>query len=331
MSSLIPGVETTWYANAELLAAGGAGRGAVAVRVDEDLGAGAQRAVRDRVHVADDHVGLEPGLEQRVGAAVDRDQHGLEVADVRADDPQVALVPGPARDDERVPVAEARLERREVDALREQAPLVAQVAHRVLGERLERLGHAALLRDQRAVELACLQHAPRREARAVAEDAAAAHGELLAVATPVEQLGAGRVDQPDAAADERERAGVREAAASATRRTLTTTRTPDSTSSSAETRSRSAWSMIAMSSSESRRTRCFVRRSSRAGPVNSTGSAHLLLGQDREELLAAEHPLELVAPLVVLEPLDASCASGRRGPSRRGSGGRRGSRSAGGA
>ena len=35
---------------------------------------------------------------------------------------QVALVARPARDDERVPVAEARLERREVDALGEQAP-----------------------------------------------------------------------------------------------------------------------------------------------------------------------------------------------------------------
>ncbi len=52
--------------------------------------------------------------------------------------------------------------------------------------------------------------------------------------------------------------------------TLTTTRTPDSSSSSAETRSRSVWSMIAMSSGESRLTRCFVRLSIRALPVNST-------------------------------------------------------------
>ena len=59
--------------------------------------------------------GRVPGLEQRVRAAVDRDQHRLEVPDVRPDDPQVALVPGPAGDDERVPVAKARPQRREVD------------------------------------------------------------------------------------------------------------------------------------------------------------------------------------------------------------------------
>ena len=127
---------------------------------------------------------LEARLEQRVGAAVDRDQHRLEVADVRTNHAQVALHSRAARDDERVPVAEARRERREVDALGEQASLVAQVAHRVLGECFERFGHAALLRDQHAVELAGLEDAARREARAVAKDAAASNRELLAVATP---------------------------------------------------------------------------------------------------------------------------------------------------
>ena len=62
--------------------------------------------------------------------------------------------------------------------------------------------------------------------------------------------------------------------------TFTTTRTPDSSSSSAETRSRSAWSMIATSSAESRRTRCFVRRSSRACPLYSTK----LIERSRETL-----------------------------------------------
>ena len=91
--------------------------------MDEQLGAAPQRGVGDRVHVADDHVRLVAGLDQRVGAAVDADQHRLEVADVRPHDPQVALVAGPAGDDERVPVAEARLQRREVDPLGEQAAL----------------------------------------------------------------------------------------------------------------------------------------------------------------------------------------------------------------
>ena len=90
----------------------GAGRLAVRVRVDDELGAGAQRAVGDGVEVPDDHVRGEPHLAQRVGAAVDRDEHRAEVADVRPHHPQVGLVARPARDDERVPVAEPRAERR---------------------------------------------------------------------------------------------------------------------------------------------------------------------------------------------------------------------------
>ena len=108
---------------AESLEPRGAGRVPVRrVRVDDQLGAGAERLVGDRVHVADDHVRPQPELEQRVGAAVDRHEHRLEVADVAADDRQVALHPGAARDDERVTVAEARVERREVDAAGEDGP-----------------------------------------------------------------------------------------------------------------------------------------------------------------------------------------------------------------
>ena len=43
----------------------------------------------------DDHVGPVAGLEQRVRAAVDGDEHGLEVADVGADDREILLVAGP--------------------------------------------------------------------------------------------------------------------------------------------------------------------------------------------------------------------------------------------
>ena len=51
--------------------------------------------------------------------------------------------------------------------------------------------------------------------------------------------------------------------------TLTTARTPLAASSSAETRSRSAWSTIAISSGRRCLTSSFVRRPSRAGPVRS--------------------------------------------------------------
>src|SRR6185312_12719778 len=87
--------------------------------------------------------------------------------------------------------------------------------------------------------------------------------------------------------------------------TLTTTRTPDSSSASADTRSRSVWSMIAMSSAERRLTRFFVRRSSLAWPVSSTKLIGRSLAHAREELAAAEHALQLVAALCFVERLDA--------------------------
>ena len=104
-------------------------------------------------------------------------------------------------------------ERWKVDALRQQAPLVAQVAERVLGEDLERPGHARALLRERRLELTRLERPARREAGAVAEDARAAHGDVLAVSDLVEERCAGGVDQPHASADEQQRPRVREAAA----------------------------------------------------------------------------------------------------------------------
>ena len=101
----------------------------------------------------DDDVRPVAGFEQRVRAAVDGDEDGLEVADVVADDREILLVAGPAGDDERVPVPEAGPQLRELDALREQLPLLPQVAHRVVRERFERLRHAALLLAEELLEL----------------------------------------------------------------------------------------------------------------------------------------------------------------------------------
>ena len=128
------------------------------------------------------------------------------------------LWPGPARDDQRVPVAEARLDRREVDALGEQPALVAQEPHRVVGERAERLGHARPLLGERLAQLVGAQHVPARDPLAAAVEAAGAHREHVALGDRVEEVGAGRVDQAHAALHERQRPGVREAAPSATRR-----------------------------------------------------------------------------------------------------------------
>ena len=89
------------------------GRAAVEVHVVDQLGAAAQRAVRDGVEVADDDVGLEADLEQRVGAAVDADEHRLVLAQVRLQRREVALVVVAAHDDERVPALDLRAQRRQ--------------------------------------------------------------------------------------------------------------------------------------------------------------------------------------------------------------------------
>ena len=77
MSSLVPAASKTSSRTPELLEAVRAGR------VDRPGSActtssrtAAQRPLGDRVEVADDDVGLQPELEQGVGATVDTDEDG---------------------------------------------------------------------------------------------------------------------------------------------------------------------------------------------------------------------------------------------------------------
>ena len=181
--------------------------------MDDELRAAPQRPVRDRVHVADDHLRLHPGGQQRVRPAVDADDHRLEVAHVRTHDHQVALVPRTAGDHEGMPLAKPRLHWGEVEALGKQATLLPQVLQGVLGEDLERLGHPAPLIGERLRQLFRLERAAPRHAGAVAEEACAADAQQLAVRDRVEERCAGSVDQPDSATDEGEGARVRETAA----------------------------------------------------------------------------------------------------------------------
>ena len=117
---------------------------------------------------------------------------------------------GAVRDHERV-MSQTRAQGRERDSLGQQLPLVAQEAHRVLGEGLERRGHAPLLVGKSPLEVALRQHVPLREPVAVAVEPGAAHGHELAVGELLEQLRAGSVDQADPATDELERPGIRKA------------------------------------------------------------------------------------------------------------------------
>ena len=68
-----------------------AGRTTVRVRMHDELGSAPQRLVGHRVHVADDDVGREPGLHDRVGSAVDADEHRAASRGCRA-----SGRPGPA-------------------------------------------------------------------------------------------------------------------------------------------------------------------------------------------------------------------------------------------
>ena len=183
---------------------------AVGVGVHDELGAAAQRRLGRGVHVADDHVGLEALREQRVGAAVDGEDRGLHVADVGPQRAQVLLVVDAAHDDERRPVAEVRVEARQLDAPGQQLALLEHVLDRVLRERLERVADLAaalvgggadvlgLLHDRRW-RAACRRGAPRRRGRWT----------RIAVGEALEERVVGQVDEVDARLDEQQRAHVR--------------------------------------------------------------------------------------------------------------------------
>ena len=90
---------------AELTDPGQPGCAAVRVGVHDQLGPAAQRLVGDRVHVAEDDVGLVAGLEQRVRAAVHRDHHRLVLADVGPEGGEVLAVVVAADHDQDMPPA----------------------------------------------------------------------------------------------------------------------------------------------------------------------------------------------------------------------------------
>ena len=89
--------------------------------------------------------------------------------------------------------------------------LLAEVDQRVLGEGRERVGDAALLLVERRLERRLVELGPLGEQGSVSPDLATVDPEVIAVGDLLEELCAGRVDQPHARADELERAGVREA------------------------------------------------------------------------------------------------------------------------
>ena len=122
---------------------------------------------------------------------------GLHVAHVRAQRAQVLLVVDAAHDHQRRAVAEVGVEVGQLDLAREQLALLADVGHRVLGERLERLADAApaLPRSARVDGLAVLDLALARRPRRRGRAAPPRTVDVLAVLQHVEERRARHVDE----------------------------------------------------------------------------------------------------------------------------------------
>ena len=141
------------------------GRAAVGVGVDDQLGAAAQRLVAGRVHVAEDHVRLQPRLEDRVGAAVDADEQRPHVADVGAQRAQVLAVGrSPRTTISTWRSRNAVAGRRELDAAGEQLALLADV-RRSCSRRTRRAPRrsARAARESCSASSSASEHAARRE------------------------------------------------------------------------------------------------------------------------------------------------------------------------
>ena len=168
------------------------GRAPVGVGVDDQLRPAAQRLVAGRVHVAEDHVGLQARFEAPVGAAVDGDDERADVADVGAQRLQVAAVAVAADDDQHVAVAEDGPGRRELDRAGQQVGLLADVGDGVLGELGERLVDPLALLGE-AAPPARRRPAPGRAGpRARRADRAGGDRQLGAVVEQLEGVGVAR-------------------------------------------------------------------------------------------------------------------------------------------
>jgi len=182
---------------------------AVGIGVDDELSAAAQRALGGGVHVADDHVGLEALVDERVRAAVNGQDRGLDVADVGAQRAQVLLVVDAADDDERRPVAEIRVKSRQLDPPGQELALLEHVLDRVLGEGLECVADlAAPLVGRRAHGLGLLDVALGQQL-ARAPHLPAVDRDLLAVLEFVEEVVVLHVDEVHPRLDEQQRTHVR--------------------------------------------------------------------------------------------------------------------------
>ena len=172
-----------------------------------------QRGLAGRVHVADDHVRAQPRLKQRLGAAVDRDEHGAHVADERAQRAQVVLMLDAAHDHQRGAVAEVGGEARQVDPPGEQFALLAHVLDRVAREPLQRLSHLAPAGLGLRAHARQIQHDSLGQEPIAAQHLGVADGDRLAIGEAIKQRVIGQVNEVGAGLHQQLRAEVRVGAA----------------------------------------------------------------------------------------------------------------------
>ena len=213
--------------------------------------------------------GLKPCLEDRVGAAVDADEHRLDVADVGPQRAQVALVVDAAHDDQHRAVAEVGVEARQLELARRAAPARRPCARRCCGRtpRAPRRCRRGAARSSRLHRRRARAPCRSRSACPLRADLAVAQLDGVAVAR-AGRRGPRRARRPGGCRPARAAAGPCSGRCrSTTRDWLMTALTPDAIRSSPDTRSRSRWSITAISPGRSRFTSCLVRFPRRADPA----------------------------------------------------------------
>src|SRR5438874_1736885 len=142
-------------------------------------------------------------------STVDADQHRLVLADVRAEGREVRSVVVAADDDEGVPAAELRLDRRQLDRLERQLRLALDVLEGVHGEPLELAADRGARRVHGALDLVGGERVAGGDQLVATPDLGAFDTNLLALAQAVEHVLTGSVDERDAGLHDANRAAVR--------------------------------------------------------------------------------------------------------------------------
>jgi hypothetical protein len=187
----------------------GPGSAAVRIGVNDQLGAARQRHVRGGVHVAEDQVGLQPLFQQRVGAAVDPDEHGPHVADVRLQRPQIAAIGGASDDDQDMAVAEVGPGSWKLELAREELALLADVRHGVLREGRQGIVDPLPLPLELLGEVGGGEHPSLRQQAAPAQHLTALDDDRITVAKLLEERSRGGVDEAHPGLGQQQRPRVR--------------------------------------------------------------------------------------------------------------------------